>query len=115
MAKNDSGNYANRHTKIYIYLNVYIKCSSNHNVATVSTDVIVCPLDLGSVLSGHGHHQGLFLSSWAQKVGQHERGEEAELHGVAELEQLQVGRERPLKHGTQVHVVIAVLGKQNHV
>lgn len=67
-------------------------------------------------MSGHGHHQRLFLSSLAQKVGQHERREEAELHGVAELEQLQVDRERPLKHGTQVLVVIAVLGgKEDHV
>lgn len=81
-----------------------MKYSSNHKLATVSTDVIVCPLcpqlHLGSAVSGQGHHQGLFLSPLAQKVGQHERREEAELHGVAELKQLQVGSERPLKHGT---------------
>lgn len=73
------------------------------------------PMNLDTVVSSQGHHQGLLLSSVAHNVGKHERREEAELHRVAELEQLQVGRERPLKHGTQVHVVIAVLGKENHV
>lgn len=51
----------------------------------------------------------------AQYVRQHERREEAELHRIAELKHLQVGCERPLKHGTHVCVVIAVLAKENHV
>lgn len=96
---------------------IYIKCSLSHDPGTVSSPwrSVHLPLVAGGIVSGHGHHQRLLLPSLAQNVGQHERGEEAELHGVAELEQLQVGGERPLKHGAQVLVVIAVLGKENHV
>lgn len=52
----------------------------------------------GGLLSGHGERQGLFVFLFAKDVGQHEGGEEAELHSKAELEQLQVDAENPLKH-----------------
>lgn len=114
--------YSYINKRVCVCICIYINCIHENIHITIiqalslQTWHSVCPLpDLGGVVSGHGHHQRLFLSSLAQKVGQHERREEAELHGVAELEQLQVDRERPLKHGTQVLVVIAVLGKEDHV
>lgn len=52
---------------------------------------------------------------FAEDVRQHEGGEEAELHSEAELEQLQVDAERPLKHGWQEAVKVVSLHEQNSV
>lgn len=57
----------------------------------------------------------LFFVTFAQQVWNHEGGEEAELHSVAELEQLQVHAEHPLKYSRQVAVKVVVLGKQDGI
>lgn len=70
-------------------------------------------LDPGGLISGH--HQRLFFVAFAQQVGDHEGREEAKLHGVAELEQLQVHAEHPLEYSRQVAVKVVVLGEQNGI
>lgn len=69
----------------------------------------------GQPSSGHGEHQRLFVLLFAKDVRQHEGGEEAELHSEAELEQLQVDAEHPLKHSRQQHVKVLSLHRQNGV
>lgn len=69
----------------------------------------------GGLLSGRGEHQGLFVFLSAKDVRQHEGGEKVELHSEAELEQLQVDAEHPLKHSWQQAVDVVSLRKQNTV
>lgn len=69
----------------------------------------------GGLLSGRGEHQGLFIFLSAKDVRQHEGGEEAELHSEAELKQLQVDAEHPLKHSWQEVVNVVSLHNQNGV
>lgn len=69
----------------------------------------------GGIPSGHGEHQRLFVLLLAKDVRQHEGGEEAELHSVAELKKLQVDTEHPLKHSCQELVEVLSLRIQNGV
>lgn len=73
------------------------------------------PGDQGGLLSGHGEDQGLLVGLFAKDVPQHEGGEEAELHSEAELKQLQIDAERPLKGRRQEPVNILGLHNQNGV
>lgn len=69
--------------------------------------VFVC----SGLVSGHGHHQWLLLLPFAQQVGDHVRGEEKELHGVAELKKLQVDAQHPLEYGWQMNIPVRLLDK----
>lgn len=72
-------------------------------------------LDPGGLISGQRQHQRLFFLSSAQQICEHEGREEPKLHHEAELKQLEVDAEHPLKYSRQVIVVVLFLGKQNCV
>lgn len=76
---------------------------------------MLCVALVSRFSSRHGQNQGLLLFTPAQQVGQHPRGEEGELHHIAELKELQVEAERPLEHGREVHGAVARLGVQYRI
>lgn len=72
-------------------------------------------MDPGSLISGHRHHQRLYLILFAQQIGEHIGREEEKFHGVAELKQLQVHTQHPLKDSRQMDVEVLALSKQDSI
>lgn len=89
-------------------------CSNRCPSCSILTFCIV-QLDPGSLISGHRHNQRLYLILFVQQIREHIGREEEKFHGVAELKQLQVHTQHPLKDSRQMDVEVLALSEQDSI